>query len=198
MRTSLRTSVAVALTAGIVLGAWGYASRKQLARQLACYRVGAAESFELAQAEIAWFESSPDRKVRLEELVRKWGTGNRQFDLYLARHLGNAACTDSLRESFCAEMDRREELPARWAHYWTYRTPLEPDQQIVSILKYLDTLSTADGSKTITWREVLDLRAVFQLTGHRPARGISPTNWREYYRVWQETRPAELPHVARP
>ena len=51
----------------------------------------------------------------------------------------------------------------------------------------------------ITWREVLDLQAIFQLTGQpRLALRLSPANWRQRLRTWQQDRPRPLPHVARP
>ena len=49
-----------------------------------------------------------------------------------------------------------------------------------------------------SWREVLDLQAVFHLTGRSElARGLSPGNWRDRYRRWRLDRPAPLPHVPR-
>lgn len=199
MRPWLRVLLALLVLAGMVIGAWWYFHREQLARQWACYRVGAAGSFEQAQAEIAWFEKGPDREAQLGELVRKWGTGNQQFDLYLARHLGDPACSDLLRETFARELGRRAELLPRWAHSWSYRAPLEPDAQIASILSYFDALASVEPAEQITWREVLDLQAVFQLTGQgRLARGLSAANWHDRYRRWQQTRPHELPSVARP
>ena len=204
MRPWLRVLLTLLVLGGIGIAAWWYARREQLTRQWRCYRVGAAGSFDQAKREIAWFETGTHRQVRLDELVRKWGTGNGQFDLYLARYVDHPASSELLREVFSKELGRRGDLLPRWAHYWSYRAPLEPDEQVASILAYLDTLYSTEPPKGITWREVLDLQAVFQLTRHGVAgegwraRGLSPTSWLEYYRVWQETRPAKLPHVVRP
>ncbi len=199
MRPWLRKLILAVVLAGIFVGAWVYANRKQLARQWACYRVGAADSFEEAQDEIAWFESGSDRRERLAELARKWGTGNQRFDLYLARHLHLPACSSLLREVFCEEFDRRTELLPRWAHHWSWRAEREPDHQVESILIFLDGRVSAEQLRAITWREVLDLRAIFQLVGRAElARGLSPANWPDAYRRWQRTRPAELPRAGRP
>lgn len=199
MRPWLRTLLALLLLAGLLISAWGYTRREQWARQWHCYRVAAAESFPQAQVEIAWFENGPDRHARQGELVRKWGTGNARFDLHLARHLLDPACRDSLRETFAGELGCRKELLPRWAHYWSYRAEPEPNEQIDSILRYLDDLYSAGRPQEIPWREVLNLQAVFELLGRRErARGLSPTNWHEHYRVWLPTRPAELPQIAQP
>ena len=191
--------VGLTLLASLAIGAWWYVNRRELSRQWACYRVGAAESFSQAQHEIAWFETGPDRRDRLRDLTRKWGTGNRQFDLYLARHVDDLASSELLRETFSRELGRRKELLPRWARYWSHRAKLEPDRQIASTLSYLDTLVLARVTRTIPWREVLDLQAVFQLTGHgHLAADLSPENWQQQYRRWQQTRPARLSHTERP
>ena len=76
--------------------------------------------------------------------------------------------------------------------------PLPLDQQTASVVAYLD-LAAADPSRTITWREVLDVQALFKLTGRGElASELSPSNWRDRYRQWQRRRPAELPHAPRP
>jgi hypothetical protein len=179
--------------------AWGYVRREALARQWHVYRLGTADSFEQAEREIAWFETGPQSPDRLRALVRRWGAGNARFDLFLACHVQDPRSSDSLRESFAGQLGRRPELLRRWAHYWSYRAKLEPDRQVASILGYLDTLASAERPKRITWREVLDVQAVFELIGSpRRARGLTPENWQDHYRVWQEARPARLPPVARP
>jgi len=199
MRCWLRVLVVAVLLAAVGLAGWCCVNRRQLARQWGCYRVAAAGSFRQAQAEIARFENAPDRHAQVAELVRKWGTGNQRFDLYLAAHVTHPASSETLREIFSEELDRRRRLAPRWAHYWSWRAPLEPDRQVASVVDYLDTLFRSDRPGTITWREVLDLRAVFHLTGQpQRGRGLSPTNWQDHYRVWQETRPAKLPHFTRP
>jgi len=183
--------------AAIGLGTWGYLVRNRLACQWATYRVGAADSFEEARTEIHRLETGPDRDTRLRELVRKWGTGNQQFDLYLARYVGSPDSSESLRKTFSLEFGWREQLLPRWAHYWRWRAAQEPDREIASILAHLDLLAAADSSKTITWREVLDLQAVFQLTGQpQLAKRLSPENWPDRYRSWKASC-GEIPHVPR-
>ena len=196
MRLWLRTLAFLAVLAAIGLGVWWYVNRERLAWQWSCYRVGAAGSFDEAQAEIARLETGPRSRAGIRELVGKWGTGNQRFDLYLARYLYQPNCTAALRESFCGELGCRPELLPRWAHCWSHLTELEPDQRIGSICGYLDTRKWWQG---ITWREVLDLQAVFQLTGQGQfAERLTPDNWHDRYRRWQQVRPSELPHVARP
>jgi len=183
----------------LAVGAGWFANRRKLRRQWHLYRVGTAESFEQARREIAWFETGTERQQRLVELTGKWGTGNRPFDLYLARYLHHAECSESLRETFSRELGRREPLLPRWAHYWSHRSPQEPDREIASVLRYFDVLATEEPSPPITWREVLNLQAVFYLTGSpRRATGLTPVNWHQHYRVWQETRAGQFPHVVRP
>ena len=191
--------LALLLMAGLGLGASCYVYRAPLARQWTLYRVGAAGSSQEAQEELVRCQTGPDREVMIGELVEKWGTGNRQFDQYLALHLGGASCGEPLRKAFSAELARREALLPRWAHYWSWRAQLPPDQQIASVLAYFDALLAAEPPRAITWREVLDLQAIFQLTG-RPelAKGLSPDNWPQPYRRWQQSRPAKLPQIARP
>ena len=199
MRPWLRTLLALLLAALVVIGGWGYAYRRQLARQLACFQVGAAESFPQAQAEIAWFEKGPDRRGRLAELVQKWGTGHPQFDRYLAGHLRDPACSTLLEETFSKELSRRSRLLPRWACFWSFQSRLEPDEQIASVLKYFNTLRLADSPAEITWRDVLDLQAAFELIGlGKHAVGLSPANWQEHYDRFRQTRPTPLPHIPRP
>jgi len=187
------------LLSAIAIGLWAYQNWTRLCSQWASYRVGTAQSFNEAQARIAPLETGADCDAKMAQLVGKWGTGNRQFDLYLAEHICDAAATDRLREAFSQRLSRSADLRRRWAHYWSHRTPIPPDEQVQSIVSYLDTLATVDPPRAITWREVLDLRAVFELTGNsRSAPDLSPTNWHQYYRVWFETRPDALPHIPRP
>jgi len=191
--------IGLLLIGGLAIGAWAYGNRQPLRRQWAVYQVGAAKSYETAQERLAWFDEGPDPDARLGELVGKWGTGNRQFDLYLARYLGDPAASRRLRQAFSEHLSRWPVLLSRWAHYWAYRAPMGPDEQLASVVDYFDTLYTEAPDRRITWREVLDLQAVFYWVESSPrAVGLSPENWREHYRVWLETRPDELPSVARP
>ncbi|HUT09271.1 MAG TPA: hypothetical protein VMY42_02145 [Thermoguttaceae bacterium] len=196
MRCWLRFLIVPVISAGILVGAWWYANRQRLTRQWDCYRVGAAESFDQAQGEITRCETAPDGQARIAELVHKWATGNRRFDLYLARYVHQPQCSSALRAAFSRELGRREGLLSRWAHYWSWQASLEPDEQIASIVAYLDGL---DSSRTITWREVLDLQAVFELTGRgQLAARLSPANWHTRFRRFEQAHPGRLPHVTRP
>lgn len=194
-----RLLVGLLLGAGVLLAGWVYADRETLRRQWGVYRVGAAESYEAARERLAWFGEGPDRDARLRELVGKWGTGNRRFDLYLARYLNDPAADNRLRRAFSEHLSRHPELLSRWAHYWAYRAPTEPHDQLASVVAYFDTLYADAADRPITWREVLDLQAVFDwVDASQQAIGLSPENWRRHYRVWRETQPEELPSVARP
>ena len=186
------------LLVALALGVWCYCQREPLARQWSLYRIGAAASTREAETEIARCEADPDPDAMIGDLIGKWGTGNRRFDLYLAGHLDSESCGEALRKAFAAEVGRQHELLDRWAHFWTWHAPLPPDQQMASVVAYLDILA-ADPSRDIPWREVLDVQALFQLTGRSElAKGLSPANWRDRYRGWRRGRPAELPQIARP
>ncbi len=199
MRLRFRILVTAVLLVAAGCGTWLHVNWERLVRQWACYRVGSAETPEQVHADIAWFETGPDRDSRLRELVEKWGTGNQQFDLNLARYVDSPKSSEQLRKVFSRELAWRRELLPRWAHYWSWRAKLEPDEQIASIVGYLDDVASAKTPKPITWREVLDLQAVFQLTGaERLAPRLSPENWLSRYRRWQQIRPPKLPHVFRP
>ncbi len=192
----LITLLALAAAAG---GIWCYLGRARLARQWAAYRVGKARTHDEAQARIAWFESGPDPQARLHELVEKWDTGNEQFDLYLAQYVASPESSEALRKEFSLQFAWHEERLPRWAHYWNWQAPQQPDQEIAAILAYLDLMVQAEPSKTITWRELLDLQAVFCLAGEpHLARRLDPENWRDRYRRWRKENQDELPHVARP
>ena len=186
----------ILLVAGAAI--WGFGYREKLARQWHCYRVATADSFADAQQELAWFEQEPPCDVRLRELVAKWGTGSAQFDWYLARHLADPRCSDALRQHFVEHLEGDKALADRWAHFWRYRAAMEPTRQVASVVTYLDTLYEADASHPITWRDVLDLQAVFYLLGERQGTGLSPTTWQEHYRVWRETRRKKDPPITRP
>lgn len=199
MRLWLRLSITILALAGIGVGAWGYWNRRQLASEWALYRTGAASTLEDAKTEIARFESGPDRQRKLRQLADKWGTGNQRFDLHLAQYVADPQCPDDLREAFSLRFGWHEERLPRWAHYWSWRAEQEPDREIAAILAYLDLLAGAEPSKTIAWREVLDLQAIFYLAGEPDlARRLDPSNWRDRYRDWRKRNQGELPHVGRP
>jgi len=183
----------------LVVGVFAIVYRQPLARQWTLYRIGAAESSQEADVEIARCETAPEAELLIGEMIDKWGSGNRRFDLHLAGHLGGRSCGETLREAFSKEITRREGLLERWARYWTWRAQLPPDQQMASVAAYYDALRAAEPPRNITWREVLDLQAVFQLTGcGELAQNLSPANWRERYGQWQQKRPSPLPAIPRP
>jgi hypothetical protein len=187
------------LLGALACGVAGYVCHRPLRREWALYRIGAAASPQEAEAAIVACLATPDRDAMMGELVGKWGTGNPQFDLRLAAHLGAGSCDETLRAALAAELGRRPGLLERWAHYWTWRAQLPPDQQMASVAAYLDALIAADPPRDVTWREVLDLEALFQLTGRGElAQNVSPANWRDRYGRWQRSRPARLPPIARP
>jgi hypothetical protein len=177
----------------------GYVLRAALAQQWALYRVATAGSPTAAQRELAWFERGPDAPAQLRELVSHWGTGHPQFDLALAGYLSRPECSEALREAFSHEFAWREELLPRWAHFWAWHAAANPDEEIRSVTEYLQLLSTSDPPKTIPWREVLDLQAIFAITGQiRLAHRLSPQNWQERFQQWLQQRATPLPSVPRP
>lgn len=199
MRLWLRVLVTLIVLAGISAAAWTYWNRRQLAWQWTSYRVGSAQTAVEARAEIARLESGPDRAVKLRELVDKWGTGNQQFDLHLAQYVESRESSEALRRAFSLGFAWHEDRLPRWAHYWSWRAKEEPGREIASMLAYLDLLETAGPSKTITWREVLDLQAVFCLAGEaRRAVRLDPENWRNRYHEWRQVSGGDVPHVDRP
>ncbi|MCR4413084.1 MAG: hypothetical protein NUV77_11750 [Thermoguttaceae bacterium] len=199
MRPWLRWVVTFVLLAMAGLGVWAYCHRLVLECQWRAYSIGAAEAFDKAAPELAWFDRGPDRPTRLRELMAKWGTGNARFDAFVARYVGSAESSEALREAFSLELGWREELLDRWAHYWSWRAPQEPDRHIAETLSYLDLLAASTPPKPLTWREVLDLQAIFTLSGHAPlARRLKPDTWHERYRNWRQTVPGAMPHVGRP
>lgn len=191
-----------AALAAVLVGGWAYVNRETLSWQWASYQVGAAASFEQAREQIAGFEQGPDAPARLRVLAAKWGGGNPQFDRYLARYAASGDSSKVLRRAFSRQLTRRPELARRWAHFWCWQASIEPDRQIDSILEYLDALAFDDGASAappITWRELLDLQAIFALSGEPDrATRVGRENWREHYRVWREARRNAMPHVARP
>ena len=198
MRRLLIATGLLLLAAGLAAGAWLYLRSSPLASQFAGYRVGAAATYSLAKPEIARFDSGSHRAAQDRELVRGWGTGNRQFDLYLARYLSEPECSDDLRQAFSLELGWRAELPARWARYWAWRAKQAPADEISAIDEYLAALARVEPPRLLSWREVLDLQAVFVLTGQAElARRLSPDNWRSRFRQWSESKPQPI-RVERP
>jgi len=202
MKRFWRAAVTFALVAGVFIGGWVYVNRQRLADQWASYHVGAAARYDEARERIARIERGDRAEGRLRELVAKWGTGNRRFDEYLARYVTDPASSRRLRELFSRHLSSRPTLLSPWAHFWAHQASLEPREQIASYVTYLDEVAHADNGRAarrLTWREVLDLQAIFTLTGARDrAARLEPDNWRELFRVWQETAPTEPPPIERP
>ncbi len=190
--------IVLLLLAGTGLSVCWYVNREFLQRHWMIYQVGAAPSYDDAKPKLAWFDAPADRDARLPALVGRFGRGNRCFDLYLAQYVDDRDSSESLRQAFSNELAVRDGLLARWAGYWSWRLAQPPDEEIASILNYLEVLKAAPAT-TLTWREVLDLQAVLQEAG-RPelARGLSPGNWRDRFGQWRSDHPAQLPHVGRP
>lgn len=202
MSRMIRAFVLFLMLAGVFVGSWVYVHRQKIAWQWACFKAGLATTSEQARGQFAWFERGPDSPEKLRVLAAKWATGNAQFDRHLAEYVTSGDSSMALRRAFSEELARRPNLLPRWAHYWSWQAPLEPDRHIGSILEYLDALALGDApvaGQQLTWRELLDLQAVLTLSGDvdRAAR-TTPDNWREHYRVWTETRRATLGRVPRP
>jgi hypothetical protein len=201
MRRLLIASGVSCLLAGIAaLGWWYYAGQERVTQQIATYRIGTAANFQQAQRDIVRFEQGPGLEAKLAQLVAGWGTGNSKFDLYLARHLGSAQCSEALRKAFSLELAWRPVLLARWAHYWSWQTKQQPSEEVASIVRYLEALQSADNPPEITWRQVLEVQAVFILSGQPDlATRLSPDNLVDRYRRWsQSVQDGQLAAVQRP
>jgi len=180
-------------------GAWLYWQRDAMARFWACYRVSAATNYSQAKGELAWFEAGPDRVARLHSLVTLWGTGNETFDRNLVMYLQDPECDDTLREAFSLELAWRPELLSRWAHCWCHTGRLEPDENVESIVNYIDTLAMADVPRGITWRDVLDLQAAFELEGCPDlAIRLTPENYLSRHADWVQIGRPRAAHLTRP
>lgn len=186
-RRSLLLAVFLIGAAALIAGAWWYFGGSRAGVQLAAYRIGQAAGYREAAREIALLEQKPDRKEALRELAASWGTGNQRFDFYLALRVSDPQSGEALRQAFSLELSWRPELLPRWAHYWRWRVKQSPADEIVSISEYLETLATAEPPRRLTWREVLNLQAVFAVTGQPElARRLAPDNWLGRYRSWRE------------
>jgi hypothetical protein len=194
----LGLALALLLIGGLAVAGWLYWQPISVGAQFAGYQVGAAPTFSLAKREIARFDAGRDRAAKDRELVSGWGTGNRQFDFYLAKYLSEPECSDELRQAFSLELGWRPELLPRWAHYWAWRTRQEPADEIASLAEYLTALAPLSPPRSLTWREVLNLQAAFALTGEPDlARRLAPDNWPGRFREWMASKP-DWTQVARP
>lgn len=199
MRRARDLLIALLLLGAVGAGVWVYMHRDRLGYQLAAYRIGQAETFDDARTEIRRVERGPNAEAGLAELVAKWGTGNAQFDYHLARYVRHKDCSEALRRRFSLELGWREELLPRWAHFWAWEADLDPDRKIESIAGHLAMTSQARPNGTLSWRDVLDLQAVFTLSGEpRLAVRLKPDNWHDRFVSWLRRHADGVPHVQRP
>lgn len=189
MRLRVRFLILVVAVLVLAVGGWLYAYRQELVRQVALSRVSSAPDYEEARRALAWFEHEPDRQLKLRALVRKWGTGNEQFDRYLAQYVTDPASSDALREAFSLNLAWCDGHLSRWADYWSSRSGFDPEPRTRSLLAHLDLLLNTPSAPSLTWREILDLQALFIRTGQpHLALRLSPENWRDRYRQWLAVR----------
>jgi hypothetical protein len=187
MRLWPRIVVALVVFTCFGVGIWVAAHHRRLRQQWAAYQVGSAISFDHARRELSRLERGDDQESQIRELVSKWGTGNCQYDLYLARYVDHPDSSETLREMFSCELAWREQLLPRWAHFWCWQSESPIEKQVSAFLEYLNVLLQAEPPRKLTWREVLDLQAVFQLSGHSDlAKRLRPDNWQERFRRWQQ------------
>jgi hypothetical protein len=178
----LRIGLVALLIVAAGVGAWLYAQRDAIERRRAVLRVGEAQTYAAAQAELRWFETPPQAEEKLAALAGYWGEGNENFDSHLARHLSEPACSDALRKRFSEELAWRPKLQRKWAEAWRRNTKLPPDQEIASIVDFLDTLTLAESPPKLTWRQVLNAQAVFELRGRGDlVAWLTPENCLERY-----------------
>lgn len=192
--------LAVLTVGGLVfVGWWLYTKQDAVARFWACYRVSSTTNYPQAKSEFTWFEAGPDREARLHDLVSLWGAGNETFDRNLVMYLQDPDCDDSLREAFSLELAWRPELLPRWAHCWCHVGRLEPDENFDSIVRYIDTLAMAKVPREITWRDVLDLQAAFELAGcPQLALRLTPENYLNRHTEWEQIGRPRAAHLTRP
>ncbi len=189
--------VAVALATG--LGLWACWNGPLLRVQWECYAIGAARSFDEAKPHLVWLDRHASCPESVAELVARWGAGNGRFDLHLARYIDSPESSETLRGAFARQLAARPELLHRWAHYWTWRAREEPDQLVASTVAFFDLLAQAQPGRTITWRDVLDLQAVWGLCGEADrVKDLDRRRWSDVYTQWKRTRADPLPHVRRP
>ncbi len=185
-----RVVAAFAFLALAALLGTSFLLRQRMAAQWMAYRVGRAADFEQAAEVLAWFESGENHEQRLRDLVTRWGTGNARFDYYLARYVASPQSSEALRKRFSLELAWRERLLGRWAHFWSYRAGDQLDRRVEEILGFMELLLSGDSSgRQITWREVLDLQAIFWLSGQPTwAERLTPENWRDRFVAWRNLR----------
>ncbi len=176
---------------GLAAGVWFYWHPLPLGVWMTVSRIGSAPTFSLAKRELREIDSrGPQREDRLRELVAGWGTGNPQFDLYLAQFLGEPECSDELREAFSLELGWRPDLLPRWGRYWAWHSPQDPAEEIESIIEYLAALASVEPPRRLSWRETLNLQGAIAVTGDAElARRLMPDGWRGRFQAWVVSRP---------
>lgn len=192
--------LAVMALGGLLLAVgWLYFQKEAVTRFWACYRVSSATNYPQAKTEMTWFSAGPDRVARLHDLVSLWGSGNEEFDRNFVLYLQDPDCDDSLREAFSLELAWRPELLSRWAHCWCHVGRLEPEENFESIVRYIDTLAVAEPQREITWRDVLDLQAAFELAECRElALRLNPENYLSRHSEWVELGRPRAANLVRP
>ena len=186
MRPWIRLFLALVAVALGVLSVWLYRDRLRIACQWRAYSIGVATDAESARAHFAWFESEPDRDEKLRELADAWGRGAAGFDRRLLDYVAGPDSSEMLREACSTEFAWREELLDRWGRYWAWRAGETPTRRAAEIVEYLDLLAASNPPRRLTWREVLDLQAIFALTGRGPlAMRLTPDRWHDRYRNWR-------------
>lgn len=189
MRLLLRIGLVALLIVAAGVGGWLYANRDAIERRRAVLRVADAPNFAQAQVELRWFELAPEVDEKRAELVGYWGTGQATFDTYLAQHLRDPDCGEALRKRFSEELAWRPELRPLWATVWRERTKQPPHEEAASVLEFLDTLAKAETPPRLTWRQVLDVQAVFELRGRGDlAVRLTPENCLDRFRQFKSLR----------
>ncbi len=195
----MRLFVVVVIAASIAAAIWAWVHQPRLVDQWDSFQVGRAESYAEAAALIGQVEQAPRAWPAIRELCHKWGTGNQRFDLYLADYVRRGPSSEPLRKAFSLELTWRPDQLPRWRHYWLWQLPAEADARIASMVAHYDLLSQAEPPRSIAWREVLDLQALFEVTGQRDlANRLKPDNWRSRYARWREACPDGVPPQERP
>ncbi len=189
MRAWWRLLTVVLLLGLLALGIWAYVRWPRLQAAWTCHQIGKAKSFAEAREMIRTLESGPQYEARLRDLTGAWGRGNQTLDYYLARYVGDPRSSEALRKAFSLELGWRREMLARWAHYRSWQAATEPGEEIDSITAYFDPLAEVQPAVSITWRQVLNLQAVFHWTGQAElAHRLDPTNWPRRYARWKAER----------
>jgi hypothetical protein len=181
MRRWIFLSLAVLVAAS---AAYLYLRRDELRLQWDSYQVTSSPDYATFQQRMAEFQQQAVTYAQLQALVSRWQTGNEPFDGYLARYLFDAPCNEAVREAFSRELSWRDGHVEAWGGAWQEQKG-DIKEQVESLRRYLDTLQAAVPSRAITWRDVLDIQAMFALSDQPTlAIRLTPDNWRERYQRW--------------